>query len=61
MQGYRHVPEDVVFYRRRAVDEEHWLRSDRKNVREIHEELARQYEALVEHEELRSEPIRMFS
>ena len=34
------------------------LASDRQNVREIHEELARQYEALVHQAELRS-PLRI--
>lgn len=40
--------DDVQYYRGRAVEERAMaLRSDRQNVREIHEELARQYESLV--------------
>ena len=45
---------DTSYYRDRAATErELALSSDRQNVREIHEELARQYEALVEQESLR--------
>ena len=47
---------DASYYRQRAVTERAMaLASDRQNVREIHEELARQYEALVDHAELRPE------
>ena len=47
--------EDTSYYRQRAVAERALaLRAERKNVREIHEELARQYEALVDQAELRS-------
>jgi hypothetical protein len=45
---------DISYYRQRAVEERaRALASDRQNVREIHEELARQYDALVLHAELR--------
>lgn len=47
-------PDDTSYYRQRAVTERAMaLAADRQNVREIHEELARQYEALVSHAELR--------
>lgn len=47
-------PDDVAYYRRRASDErERAKEAGRAHVAAIHEELARQYEALVEHEELR--------
>ena len=46
--------DDTSYYRQRAVNERAMaLAADRQNVREIHEELARQYEALVEQAELR--------
>lgn len=45
---------DVEYYRQRAVDERAMaLRSERRDVAVIHEELARQYQALVERAELR--------
>jgi hypothetical protein len=45
---------DVAYYRRRAVDERQRAReAARADVAAIHEELAKQYEALVEHAELR--------
>ena len=45
---------DASYYRQRAVTERALaLAAERQNVREIHEELARQYEALVEQAELR--------
>jgi hypothetical protein len=45
---------DVAYYRRRASDERHRAReASRANVAAIHEELAKQYEALIEHAELR--------
>ena len=45
---------DASYYRHRAATErELALSSDRQNVREIHEELARQYDALVEQAALR--------
>jgi hypothetical protein len=53
--------EDTAYYRRRAANERALaLRSENENVREIHEELARLYEALVDKEELRPERIRLF-
>lgn len=46
--------QDVAYYRRRAADERKLaLEASRSNVAAIHLELARQYEALVEHAELR--------
>lgn len=46
--------DDVEYYRARAIEERALAQSsDRENVREIHEELARQYEALVERADLR--------
>ena len=45
---------DIDYYSRRASDE--WKRAaeaERKDVAAIHEELARQYEALIEHADLR--------
>ena len=45
---------DVEYYRQRATTErEMALRSDRRDVAAIHLELARLYDALVAHEELR--------
>jgi len=45
---------DVAYYRRRASDERHRAKeASRANVAAIHEELAKQYEALIEHAELR--------
>ena len=45
---------DVEYYRERMIKERALAKaSERKNVAEIHEELARQYEALVAHAELR--------
>ena len=47
--------QDTRYYRERAAKERALaLASERQQVREIHEELARQYEALVEQTELRS-------
>jgi hypothetical protein len=46
--------DDGSYYRERAQTERAMaLASERQNVREIHEELARQYEALAEQAELR--------
>jgi hypothetical protein len=46
---------DVAYYRRRARDERQRAKeAARANVAAIHEELAKQYEALVEHAELRT-------
>ena len=46
--------EDQDYYRARAIEErERANSSDRANVREIHEELARLYEAMAEQVELR--------
>ena len=45
---------DQDYYRARAIEErERANSSDRANVREIHEELARLYEALTDQAELR--------
>jgi hypothetical protein len=45
---------DVEYYRERAAAERELAKaSDRANVAEIHEELARLYDALVEQESLR--------
>ena len=45
---------DTEYYRQRAVDERAMaLKSDRRDVAAIHEELARQYQALVDRAELR--------
>ena len=45
---------DTEYYRQRAATErEHAKASERANVAAIHEELARQYEALVDHPRLR--------
>lgn len=50
-------PVDLEYYRQRAVTERELARaSERANVAEIHDELARQYQALVDHEELRPPP-----
>ncbi len=47
--------DDASYYRQRAVDHRAMaLAAGRQNVREIHEELAHQYDALVEQAELRS-------
>ncbi|MBA3510799.1 hypothetical protein [Sphingomonas sp.] len=47
--------DDASYYRQRAVDHRAMaLAADRRNVREIHEELAHQYDALVERADLRS-------
>ena len=46
--------DDTSYYRQRAVNERAMaLAADRQNVREIHEELARQYDALVDQADLR--------
>jgi hypothetical protein len=45
---------DTEYYRQRAVDERTMaLKSERQDVAAIHEELARQYQALVDRAELR--------
>ena len=45
---------DIEYYRQRAVDERaRALKAERRDVAEIHEELARQYQALVDSGELR--------
>ena len=47
-------PNDIDYYRARFADERAAAsHSANEHVAEIHEELARQYEALVEHAELR--------
>ena len=47
-------PDDQDYYRARAIEEhERAGSSERANVREIHEELARLYEALAEQADLR--------
>lgn len=46
--------DDTSYYRQRAETERAMaLSADRRDVREIHEELARQYDALVDQTELR--------
>jgi hypothetical protein len=46
--------DDTEYYRRRAVDERALaMKSERRDVAAIHEELARQYQALVDQAELR--------
>ena len=46
--------DDTEYYRQRAVDERAMaLRAERTDVAKIHEELARQYQALVDDVELR--------
>ena len=50
---------DVQYYQKRAETERAAAaRAENKHVAEIHEELARQYAALVEHAELR-QPLRI--
>ena len=45
---------DIQYYRERAATERALAAgADRKNIAEIHEELARQYQALVDQAELR--------
>ena len=47
-------PIDAEYYRERAISERALAKAaERQNVAEIHEELARQYEALVEQDGLR--------
>jgi hypothetical protein len=46
--------EDLDYYRKRAaVERERAKSSSRSDIAEIHEELARLYDALIEHEVLR--------
>ena len=46
--------DDIAYYRERAkVERERAAHSSRAGVAEIHEELARLYDALIEHESLR--------
>jgi type II secretory pathway component PulC len=48
--------DDTDYYRQRAVDERAMaLKAERRDVAAIHEELARQYQALVDYAELRPE------
>lgn len=48
--------DDTEYYRQRAVDERALaLKSERQDVAAIHQELARQYQALVDNVELRPE------
>lgn len=52
---------DTEYYRRRATQErELALKSERREVAAIHEELARQYQALVDQTQLRP-TLRMFA
>ena len=45
---------DTAYYRRRAIEERALaLKSERQNVAAIHEELAKQYQALIDQAELR--------
>ena len=59
-------PTDIEYYRRRAAAEQALaLAAERTDVSAIHEELARQYEALIEYVELRPRrddavPLRQF-
>lgn len=47
--------DDISYYRQRANQERAMaLQAERANVAAIHEELARQYQALVDSEELRA-------
>jgi len=47
-------PEDINYYRERArAERERAKESSSADIAEIHEELARLYDALVEHESLR--------
>lgn len=47
-------PDDTSYYRQRAAEERaKALAAEREDVREIHEELARQYDALIDQTELR--------
>jgi hypothetical protein len=47
---------DTEYYRQRAIDERALaVKEERRNVAAIHEELARQYQALVDKAELRPE------
>lgn len=49
------VEDDTAYYRQRAVTERALARSaSRKGVAAIHEELARQYQALADQHELRT-------
>ena len=51
--------QDTEYYRQRAIDERAMaLKAERRDVAAIHEELARQYQALVDDAELR--PARRF-
>lgn len=51
--------EEIEYYRKRAqAEREQAKHSSRKDIAEIHEELARLYDALTEHEELRP-PLRL--
>ena len=53
-EGAWGMSSDTEYYRQRAVRErELALKSERQNVAAIHEELARQYQALVDKAELR--------
>ena len=46
--------DDIEYYRQRAVDERaKALKAERRDVAAIHEELARQYQALVDDTEVR--------
>lgn len=47
--------ENIEYYRQRAVDERALaLKAERADIAAIHEELARQYQALVDRAELRT-------
>ena len=51
------VRDDIAYYRQRAVTERAMAKfANRKEVAVIHEELARQYEALADQHELRPPP-----
>jgi hypothetical protein len=54
MRGGFMSSKDIEYYRQRAADERALaLKAERSEVAAIHEELARQYEALVDNAELR--------
>ena len=53
-RGVDMLSKDVEYYRQRASAERRLaLASSQQNVAEIHEELARQYQGLIDHVELR--------
>jgi hypothetical protein len=54
-------PGETTYYRERAVTQRAMAQlSERQDVREIHEQHARLFDALGEQECLRDEPVRLF-